>query len=72
MKNFKIEDFINPEKINLGTKRQLFLRNSRKKRDRERNSTEELFLLRAMLNDIRRMEKEGVIKKHGRFWKFNI
>lgn len=72
MKKLSLQQFTSPEKIKEGTKRQILLGGSRQSKDKVRDATETLLLLKAMLRDIKRQEKEGVIKKYGRLWKFNI
>lgn len=72
MKQFSLEDFLNPEDQNEGIKRNLRLihRNGEGKRPirRLRDPVESRLLIQAILDTIRKEEQEGNLIRKGRTW----
>lgn len=44
----------------------------RRIRKRKRDPQETVLLIKAMMNDLRRLEREGIVQKNGRQWKLNL
>ncbi|MFZ5596156.1 MAG: hypothetical protein ACOY31_03995 [Bacillota bacterium] len=77
VRKYSLDKFINKKQKEESFERQIKIVNKSSvplKRiiRRERSEGEKILLVKAMMEDIKRLEREGIIKKNGRKWKYNI
>ena len=77
MKRYTIEYFTSTQRKvrNIAIQISIIARSDkqhRRIRKRKRDHQETVLLIMAMMNDLRRLEREGVVEKNGRQWKINL
>lgn len=77
MKRYTMDHFTGTERKVNNTDMQISIitrsdRRRRRIRKRKRDPRETTLLIKVMLNDLKRLVREGVIVKNGRQWKLNL